>query len=122
MEMMRRTRQNGVPVIADEQEAIVGFDVPRLRAMAARHAPAPPSLGVMAKDVAGGAEVGRVRPGSTAERAGIQAGDVIMEMSGQPVASSGDLARIAARRNRDAPTSVRVRRGADDRTLILPPA
>src|SRR5437868_3762845 len=36
-EMMRRTRQNGVPVIADDQEAIVGFDMPRLQRMAARH-------------------------------------------------------------------------------------
>ena len=30
-EMVRRTRQMGVPVIADEQEAIVGFDLPRLQ-------------------------------------------------------------------------------------------
>ena len=29
--MVRRTRQMGVPVIADEQEAIVGFDRPMAR-------------------------------------------------------------------------------------------
>ncbi len=37
MEMVRRTRQMGVPVIADTEEAIVGFDVPRLKPR-----PAPP--------------------------------------------------------------------------------
>ena len=30
-EMVQRTRQMGVPVIADEHEAIVGFDLPRLQ-------------------------------------------------------------------------------------------
>ena len=33
-EMVQRTRQMGVPVIADEHEAIVGFDLPRLQRMA----------------------------------------------------------------------------------------
>jgi glutaredoxin len=37
-EIVRRTGQLGVPVIAEAQEAIVGFDLPRLQRMAA-HSP-----------------------------------------------------------------------------------
>jgi len=48
MELYRLTGQLGVPVIADDQEAIVGFNVPRLKAMAERHAR--PRLGLMVAD------------------------------------------------------------------------
>ena len=48
-EMVQRTRQMGVPVIADEQEAIVGFDMPRLQRMAARHRRGP-GLGLKVAD------------------------------------------------------------------------
>ncbi len=70
--MVRRTRQMGVPVIADDQEAIVGFDLPRLQRMAARHRRAP-GLGLRVTDAKDGpgAYVGSVREGSPGERAGI---------------------------------------------------
>jgi hypothetical protein len=35
--MVRRTGQMGVPVIADQREAIVGFDMGRLQQMVLRH-------------------------------------------------------------------------------------
>ena len=62
--MVTRTRQMGVPVIADEQEAIVGFDMPRLQRMAARHRRAP-GLGLKVADAQDGpgAYVGAVRDG-----------------------------------------------------------
>jgi S1-C subfamily serine protease len=121
MTMVRRTQQMGVPVIADEQEAIVGFDLPRLQRMAARHKSGP-SLGIRAKDAADGpgAFVGSVREASPAEMAGVQAGDVVEELSGMPVRSTADLERIAARRQAGQPTSMMVRRNSERLTLIVP--
>jgi serine protease Do len=119
-EMVRRTNQMGVPVIADSQEAIVGFDLPRLQRMAGRHRR--PGLGVRVKDAEDGpgAYVGSVRPDSPAARAGVQAGDVIEEMSGAPVRNAADLERIGAQRRPGQPTSMTVRRGSEKRTLIIP--
>lgn len=115
-----RTRQMGVPVIADEQEAIVGFDMPRLQRMAARHRKGG-GLGMKIADAKDGpgAYVGSVRPDSPAARAGIEAGDVIVELSGQPVACAADLEQIAARRVAGHPTSLTLRRKAEQLTLIL---
>jgi S1-C subfamily serine protease len=120
-EVVRRTGQMGVPVIADGQEAIVGFDLPRLQRMAARHARAP-GLGLRVKDApeGQGAYVGSVRPDSPAERAGVAAGDVVEELSGMPVKNAADVERIAAQRRPGQPTSVTVQRGGERRTLILP--
>ena len=121
MEMMRRTRQTGVPVIAEAQEAIVGFDLPRLERMAARHAVAP-GLGLRVKDApeSSGAYVGSVRPDSPAARAGLLPGDIVDELSGIPVRNAGDLERIAASRRPGQPTSVPLRRGDERRTMIIP--
>lgn len=118
--MVERTRQMGVPVIADDQEAIVGFDLPRLQRMAARHH-RPPGLGLKVADAKDGpgAYVGAVREGSPGERAGLQVGDVIEEFSGRPVASAAELEQIASRRAPAQPTSLTVRREAARVTLIL---
>jgi S1-C subfamily serine protease len=119
-EMVRLTRQMGVPVIADEQEAIVGFDLPRLQRMAARHRRGG-GLGLRVIDAPDGpgAYVGSVREGSPGERAGVLAGDVVVELSGRPVASVADLEQIAARRPSSQPTSMTVVRGDERTTLIL---
>jgi S1-C subfamily serine protease len=120
-EMVMRTRQMGVPVIADAQEAIVGFDLPRLQRMAARHRRGG-GLGLKVADAADGpgARVGGVRPGSAAERAGVEPGDVIVELSGRAVSSVSDLEQIATRRSPGMPTSMVVVRNGDRRTLIIP--
>jgi len=120
-EMVQRTRQMGVPVIADEQEAIVGFDVPKLQRMAARHRRGP-GLGLKVTDWKDGpgAYVGSVREASPGERAGVQAGDVIVEFSGRPVTNVADLEQIAARRGAGQPTSLMVVRNQENKTLILP--
>ena len=121
MEMVRRTRQMGVPVIADEQEAIVGFDLPRLQQMAARHRHGP-GLGLRVADAKDGpgAYVGGVREDSPAGRVGIQVGDVVEELSGAPVTNAADLERIAARRVPGRPTSIMVRRQGERITFVLP--
>lgn len=117
----RRTGQMGVPVIADAQEAIVGFDVPRLQRMVARHA-ARPGLGLRVKETpdASGAYVGSVRPGSPGERAGVQAGDIVEALSGAPVKTSADLEHAAAQRRPGQSTTLTIRRGDERRTLSLP--
>jgi S1-C subfamily serine protease len=119
-EMVRRTRQMGVPVIADQAEAIVGFDLPRLQKMAARHRPV--SLGLRVKDTddGSGAYVGSVRPDSPAQRAGLEPGDVVEELSGIPVRNAGDLERIGSQRRTGQPTSTTIRRGTEKKTLIIP--
>ena len=119
-EMVQRTRQMGVPVIADEQEAIVGFDLPRLQRMAARHRRGT-GLGLKVADAkeGPGAYVGTVREGSVGERAGIKAGDTIVEFSGRPVSSAADLEQIAARRPPGQPTSLAVLRAGERLTLII---
>ena len=66
-----------------------------------------------------GAYVGSVREGSPGERAGVQAGDVVVELSGRPVTSVKDLEQIAARRTPGQPTSMTVRRADQRQTLIL---
>ncbi len=113
----------GVPVIADAQEAIVGFDLPRLQRMAARHKPGG-GLGARVKDAddGPGAYVGSVREGSLAHRAGVQADDVIVELSGLPISSAADLEKVAPQRRPGQPTSMVVRRGGERKTLIVPGA
>jgi serine protease Do len=119
-EMVQRTRQMGVPVIADGEEAIVGFDMPRLRRLAARHRRGT-GLGLKVADARGGpgAHVGSVREGSVGERAGIKPGDTIVEFSGQPISSVADLEQVAARRPPGQPTSLTVMRAGERLTLIL---
>jgi serine protease Do len=121
-DMVQRTRQMGVPVIADADEAIVGYDLPRLQRMAARHRRAP-GLGLRVTDATDGpgAYVGSVREGSPGERAGVLPGDVVEELSGRPVATVKDLEQIAARRAPGQPTSMMVRRGEQRQTLIVAP-
>jgi glutaredoxin-like YruB-family protein len=120
-DVVQRTGQYGVPVIADAHEAIVGFDVPRLRRMAARHARPRPGLGLRVTDARDGpgAQVGSVRDDSPGARAGVQAGDVVVELSGVPVSSVADLERIAAQRRPGQPTSLVVVRDGERRTIIL---
>jgi S1-C subfamily serine protease len=110
----------GVPVIADEQEAIVGFDVPRLRGMAARHRKSG-GLGLRVTDAKAGpgAYVGGVRADSPAARAGIQAGDIVVELSGRPVNSAADLEQIGKQRVAGQPTSLTLVRDGERQTVIL---
>jgi S1-C subfamily serine protease len=118
--MVSRTRQMGVPVIADEQEAIVGFDLPKLQRMAARHRRGP-GLGLRVTDATDGpgAYVGSVREDSPGDRAGIQVGDTIIELSGRTVSTVADLEQIATRRPPGQPTSMTIRRAGALKTIIL---
>lgn len=103
VEMVRRSGQQGVPVVATDEEVIVGFDQVRLARIAKRFAaPKRPPFGVMAANVSDyfashpeaaaaapgvttGVYVGKVRPGTVAANAGLQTGDVIVGFAGKRV-------------------------------------
>lgn len=100
-EMVRVSRQQGVPVITVDGEVVVGLDLPRLRALVSQTRP---RLGASVADAAtqsrrlpglpaSGAYVGHVRPGSAAEKAGLRKGDVIISVAGQQVRDAVDLNR-----------------------------
>jgi S1-C subfamily serine protease len=99
MEMIGVSGQQGVPVITVDGQVVVGFNQPRLMQLLKE---AKPKLGASIADASSqaqkhvgipttGAYVGHVRPGSSAERAGLSAGDVIIALGGQPVANSDDV-------------------------------
>lgn len=111
MEMIRRSRQQGVPVITAGDDVIVGFDQPRLARIAERqNGPKRPPFGVFganAVDYASrhsdeltlppgqkGVYVGKVRPGSVAARGGIRQGDVITGLAGKRINDLGGLDRL----------------------------
>lgn len=118
-EMMRRSGQMGVPVITVGPEVVVGFDQGRLTALLAAGARKKASLGIHIADAAGkgisqapaGAFVGRVAGSSVAERAGIQAGDVIVEANGRAVTTAADLERLLRELPAGSPLRLTVVRG-----------
>jgi S1-C subfamily serine protease len=106
--MIQKTNQMGVPVITVGDQYIIGFDRRRLEELLAGQGGAQTaqkvSFGLQIADAskitqkAGvlpifGAFVGSVRPGSPAEKAGLQQGDVITEINLRPVSNADDLAK-----------------------------
>jgi len=101
MRMIRLSGQQGVPVITIDDQVVVGFDQRRLQELLAQGAAAKVELGAAVADAAprvrmDGAYVGRVKRGSLADKAGLKTRDVIVELNGQAVRNSADLARIMA--------------------------
>ena len=137
IEMIRRSGQQGVPVVATADEVIVGFDQLRLARLADRHAgPRRPPLGVMAADAAdylarhaddpaaraglsSGVYVGRVRPGTVAEGAGLQAGDVITGLAGKRVRTMSALDRMIDAVRPGETVAITFWRDGEDRTATL---
>jgi serine protease Do len=68
----------------------------------------------------GGALVTQVEAGSPAARAGVQPGDVVTAVAGQPVRDPRGLARIVAGLQPGADAQVVVQRDGQDRTLTAP--
>jgi serine protease Do len=113
--MVKVSGQRGVPVIVVDGQAVVGFDRPKLERLLAagsaggaqRQGGGRVQFGASIADAATilrkqgqipvfGAYVGRVSPGSPAERAGLQPGDVITELNLRPIARAEDVATALA--------------------------
>jgi serine protease DegQ len=130
VEMVRVSGQQGVPVITVDGQAVVGFDQPRLMQLLNQARKARPRLGASIADAASqvqkhpgippsGAYVGRVRPGSMAERAGLRPGDVIAALGGQAVAGADDVHRLVAELPKGLDLSLTyVRDGQERDTLV----
>jgi S1-C subfamily serine protease len=104
-EMVRLTGQNGVPVTVIDGQTVVGFDQPRLEQLIAQaQAGTPPKFGAAVADVGKaarkgvpiifGAYVGRIKPGSIAEKAGLAVGDVIIQLDGLAISTAADLEKF----------------------------
>lgn len=131
-EVMQRSGQMGVPVIIAGDDVIVGFDRNRLEKLATRYAaPLPqtggaprPKVGLLVKDVPGGAEVGTVRPGSPAEQAGVRVGDIVVELNGRSVRSAADLevaiGSLVLSQKAGQTTAIDIRRNGKPVRLRLP--
>jgi putative serine protease PepD len=77
-------------------------------------------LGVTLGDAEdGGAQIGEVRDGTPAERAGLRAGDVVVRAGGDAVRSSGDLTTAVSEHRPGDELELTVRRGGETRTLTV---
>jgi S1-C subfamily serine protease len=112
IEMIRRSGQQGVPVVATDDEVIVGFDQLRLARIADKYAgPKRPPLGVLAADAAdylarhqedpaakagltAGVYVGKIRAGTVAAKAELRPGDVITGLAGKKVRDMSGLDKL----------------------------
>lgn len=108
-EAVKLTEQNGVPVTVIEGQIVVGFDQPRLEwliAQAQGQAGTPLKFGAAVADVGKtarkgvpinfGAYVGRIKPGSIAEKAGLAGGDVIIQLNNLAISVAADLEHLTA--------------------------
>ena len=136
MEMIRRSGQQGVPVIATDDEVILGFDQVRLARLAEkRSGPKRPPLGLLGADaeqylgrhpeaangasVKTGVYVGEIRTGTVAEHAGLQRGDIITSLAGKRVKTIADMDRMVGTLKAGEAVSVRFWRGGEEQTGTL---
>lgn len=104
-DMVRMTGQNGVPVTVIDGQPIVGFDQPRLESFFSQaQTGTPPKFGAAVADVGKtarkgapiifGAYVGRINPGSIAEKAGLAVADIIIQLDGLAISTVADLEKF----------------------------
>ena len=136
-EMVRISGQQGVPVVATDQEVIVGFDQLRLARIADRFAgPKRPAFGVLGANAdeyfarhpeklppgesdVKGVFVGQVKAQSVAAKAGIQVGDVIQAIANKRVRNMTGLDQIMSSVKSGDQVSVRLLRGSEDINATL---
>jgi S1-C subfamily serine protease len=106
-EVLKLTGQNAVPVTVIDGQVVVGFDELRLEQLLIQtQGSASPKFGAAIADVSKvgknevpitfGAYVGRIRPSSIAERAGLIVGDVIIQINKLPISNANDLGNVIA--------------------------
>jgi serine protease Do len=128
---LQRLGQRGVPVILVNGHTVVGFDPGQLERLLAQASAAPstgrPRLGASVADAAHhappgsppGAYVGRVRPGSSAARAGLQPGDIVVALAGQPVGGAAAVEQILSRLGPQRPVPMQIYRNGRTYELML---
>jgi glutaredoxin 3 len=105
-DMVNKTGQMGVPVIIVDGQIVVGFNRPRLDELLNRKGH--PSLGITVADagnitaqhgsnVSFGAYIGKVKPGSLAERLGLIPGDIITTINKESVSTAADLEKASSK-------------------------
>ncbi len=128
--MVRKSGQNGVPVIELNGQIVVGFDRPRLERLIAGAAAGKVSLGAAVADAAKiltnrgqipvfGAFVGKVNPGSPAQRAGLQPGDIITELNMRPISNADEVERALANMQRGATAHIVFHRGDKTQRVLV---
>jgi S1-C subfamily serine protease len=100
--MIRLSGQHNVPVLAIGNEVIVGFDLRRLDELFPRHPQPAVQLGISiasakpGQERPAGAYIGGIKEDSLADRSGLRAGDIIIEMEQKPVRSAPDIHTIVS--------------------------
>ena len=122
VEMVRRSGQQGVPVITVDDQVVVGFDRPRLERLLAGAKAKRPTFGAAVADAASymakrgavpifGAFVGKVSPGSPADRIGLQPGDVITQIGLRSISNADGVEQALAAAQPGARLAVTFTRG-----------
>jgi serine protease Do len=117
LELVQRIGQAVVPVILVDGQVVVGFDRPRLERLLADAAAGRPTFGASVADASRitlrqggipifGAYVGKVAPGSPAERIGLQPGDIITDFNLTKVTNAETFAQALERCQRGQVVSV----------------
>lgn len=125
--MVRRSGQQGVPVITIDDEVVVGFDRPRIERLLEGAKARRPTFGAAVADAASylakrgqvpvfGAFVGKVAPGSPAQRIGLQPGDIITQIGLRPITNADGVEQAMAALGPGARVPVTFTRGAQSVT------
>ena len=126
-ELVSRTGQMGVPVTIIDGQTIVGFDRARLeQALSRRQQSQRPPFGAAIADASKitarqglgmifGAYIGKIKPGSVADRIGLVQGDIITELNMQPIANADALEDALSRLSKGSRISLVFLR--DNKTL-----
>ncbi len=69
-----------------------------------------------------GALVANIDPGSAAAKAGIQLGDVIIELNRKPVSNLADFEKIISETSKDESMLLVIKRGSMSNYIVIPPA
>ena len=119
--MVRKSGQQGVPVITVDDQVVVGFDQRRLELLLSEGG-RKPTLGAAVADATRilvkqgqvpvfGAYVGKVSPGSAAAKLGLRPGDVITQINVRPVRNAADVEGAMAGVERGSALEVEYIRG-----------
>jgi serine protease Do len=137
MEMIRRSGQQGVPVVTTPDEVVLGFDQVKLARIAEKYGPPKrPPLGLLAADSASyferhpdtaknypdgakGVIVGELRPGSVAEASGLKPLDLIVSAAGKRCNNLAALDKLVETLKAGDTLSLRIYRGQDEQTITL---